>query len=98
MAGGIVHVKVMGLGKIAAPPKPVRIPKPKITAIKVRKVSDGSFIVHHQMSNGKQKEFTFQSPAKMVTHLKRLEQTAWLRPMNDIAPRTAAITDIGMTP
>lgn len=92
-----VHVKLTPLPKPVAltPPKSPKVPK--IAAIKIKPVG-GGFHVSHAMRSGKSKDFVFQSPAKMVTHLKRLEQTAWLRPMNDIAPRTAAITDIGMTP
>jgi hypothetical protein len=100
----LVHPPSLQLGKVSlAKFKPLKAPKvpksPKLVGIHIRPISNGTAVTH-LFHNAKPKEFTFQSPAKMVTHLKRLEQTAWLRPMAGAqqADRAAKIEDIGATP
>ena len=102
-----VQTRPMALPKVAAPAsvrmfKTPAIPKvasvPKIAQVKIRNLGGGQTHVTHTMSSGPSKEFVFQDPNKMVTHLRRLERTEWLHPMKDTAPREAQIDNLGMTP
>jgi hypothetical protein len=87
-----------GLGKFLRPTiaKASSTP-PKIKAVHIRPLSNGVHVTH-KMAAGGDKQFVFQNPAKMVQHLKRIQNTAWLRPMQDQAPRMAQVLDIGQRP
>jgi hypothetical protein len=102
-----VQTRPIALPKVAAPAsvrmfKTPAIPKvasvPKIAQVKIRNLGGNNFHVIHKMSTGPDKQFVFQDPNKMVTHLRRLERTAWLHPTKDTAPREAQIDNLGMTP
>ena len=100
-----------GLGKvgaIAAPkihlPTPFKFPKapaapavPKIRAIKIAPVT-GGFHVQHAMSHGGTQHFVFSNPAKMVTHLRRIQKNGWMKPGQDPAGAIVHDLNIGETP
>ena len=71
---------------------------PKIRAIHIRPSDNGGFQVKHIMSAGHPKQFVFASPAKMLSHLNRIEHNQWLHPMQDTAPALAHALDIGPMP
>ena len=71
---------------------------PKIAAVHIRPVSNGLRVTHVMSGPHPNRQFVFQSPAKMVSHLKRISDTAWLRPNADEAPRMARTLDLGETP
>ena len=71
---------------------------PKIRQIKIRPLSNGALRVTHQMTGAKPKQFVFQSPAKMKTHLARIEDTEWLHPSKDPAAGMVRVLDLGETP
>jgi hypothetical protein len=86
-------------GKLPKPPKAV-VPKlPKIAAVHIQPAKNG-FKVTHEMTPEPHapKQFVFNSPAKMLTHLKRIESTAWLHPMQNPAKRIVATQDLGEVP
>lgn len=85
------------LPKLAVAKAP-KLATPKIRQIKINPLGNGALRVRHQMSAGKPKEFVFQSPAKMKTHLARIEDTQWLHPSKDPGPGIARVLDLGETP
>jgi|SRR5579872_6196441 len=81
--------------------RPFRVPAggpPKIRALRITPLDDGSLHLKHSMSHGNDKNFTFQNPKLMTQHLKRITENEWLRPMQDPANRTVRVLDIGALP
>lgn len=74
----------------------IKVQPPKIRAVKVAPVSNGLHVTHLMSGPHPNKEFVFASPAKMVSHLKRIQDTEWLHPMNDPAKKTTSVLDLGM--
>lgn len=90
-------MKPMPLSK---PPKmtsvKASVPKvPKIVKVHIQPLTSG-YKVTHIMHPKPDKQFVFHSPAKMVMHLKRLENNAWLKPGSNIAPRLTSVENLGM--
>jgi len=79
-------------------PKPFKLPSPpKIRAIHIRPLTNGLKVTHH-MSGGTSKVFTFTAPNKMLSHLRRIQNTEWLKPMHDPAPQMVHALNLGETP
>lgn len=101
MSLGLVRpMKLPALPKLPklAVAKAPKLTAPKIRQIKINPLSNGALRVTHQMAGSKPKQFVFQSPAKMKTHLARIEDTEWLHPSKDPAPGTVRVLDLGETP
>lgn len=81
--------------------KPFALPAsgpPKIRAVKITPQGDKSLHVAHMLKGGGTKTFSFASPQLMGQHLKRIEKNAWLKPMQDNAPRIVKTLDLGGLP
>lgn len=80
--------------------KPPSVKAPKIASVKIRPLNAGGLEVTHSFPKPHPaKQFVFNSPAKMVQHLRRIEATAWLHPNTARdARRTVEILDAGETP
>jgi hypothetical protein len=69
-------------------PKPIRAPKPpsapklpKLAGISAKALSGTGWKVQHTMTTPPHpKPFVFQNPAKMVSHLKRIQANEWRQP------------------
>jgi hypothetical protein len=91
-------------GRIAAPKvslTPFKAPgtaAPKIRQVKITPVGGGFHVQHAMSGNTPDRSFVFANPAKMVTHLRRIENTEWMKPMQDPAGRIVHDLNIGETP
>jgi hypothetical protein len=80
-------------------PKPIKVTAPKIASVHVSKPNTGGgFIVQHNMTHGpKPKPFVFQDPAKMASHLKRIQTSAWRMPDKNIGAAEEKNFNLGPT-
>jgi hypothetical protein len=66
-----------------ANPISIKPPKlPKIHKLSIARVKNGLLVTHH-FNGAKPQQFSFQNPAKMLTHLRRTLGTQWLHPNVD---------------
>lgn len=94
-------MRLPALPHITAPLPKVRFKAtaPKIAAVHIHPVSNGFKVTHQFQAPHKPKQFVFQNPAKMVQHLRRIENTAWLHPNTARdAKREVEVLDLGETP
>jgi hypothetical protein len=66
--------------------------------VHIEPVKNGLTVTHSMSGPHPAKQFVFGSPAKMLTHLKRIQNTAWLHPMQDPAKRVVSSQDLGGIP
>lgn len=80
--------------------KPPSVKAPKIAAVKIRPLNAGGLEVTHSFpAPHPAKQFVFASPTKMVQHLRRIEDTAWLHPNTaKDARRTVQVLNAGEEP
>jgi hypothetical protein len=76
-------------------PKPIKVSAPKIASVHIAK-QGGQFQVHHVMTQAPHfKKFTFADPAKMMSHLKRIQSSQWREPDRNEGPAIAKTLDLG---
>ena len=101
MALGAFRLPAIGkTPKLSLPPfKMPGAAAPKIRAVSIKPIG-GGFHVQHHMSGVRTptKSFVFANPKKMVQHLKRIQDTEWMKPMQDPAGRIVHVLDLGETP
>lgn len=91
-------IALPGIGRLPKPPKAV-VPKlPKIAAVHIQPAKNGFHVQHQMSAPHAPKQFVFNSPAKMLSHLKRIESTQWLHPQQDPAARVIRTQDLGGVP
>src|SRR5208282_3195212 len=84
--GALKPPKLQVIPKLAAAPKTIKMPAPKIAAIHVSKSANGGMIVQHHMTHGpKPIPFVFSNPARGLAHLKRVQANEWRMPDRDPA-------------
>lgn len=77
-------------------PKPIKAPTPpKIAAVTVKKMGSGFAVQHHMTSGPRPVPFVFSDPAKMLTHLRRIEKAQWREPDKPIAGAITHDLDLG---
>ena len=63
-----------------AMPKPIRVmAPPKIASVHIAKVG-GGFKAQHMMTSGPHRNFVFNDPRKLMTHLNRIQANEWREP------------------
>ena len=91
---GLAHLAMSKIGKVRFTTPKV----PKLTAVHIKPAINGFHVTHQFQHPHPPKQFVFQNPAKMLTHLRRIENTQWLHPTQDPARRTVSVLDLGETP
>ena len=73
-------VRPMSLGAIMKGiPKPKKIAPPKLQRIRIEPATNGAR-VFHDFDTAHSKQFVFENPKLMVSHIKRAVNNAWLKP------------------
>jgi hypothetical protein len=94
-------VRAISLPSVPKLPKPPKaaVPKlPRIAQVHIKTVNNGFHVTHQMTEPHPAKQFVFQSPQKMLGHLRRIESTQWLHPQQDPASRVVKTQDLGGLP
>ena len=66
--------------------KPMKLPAtPKIASVHVTPISGGMKVQHNMTHGPKPVPFVFADPAKVMSHLKRIQTSAWRQPDRNYA-------------
>lgn len=91
-----------GLPKLLKPkplpmPKPIKVSAPKIASLHVTPMNGGIKVQHNMTHGPKPVPFVFSDPARMMTHLRRIQDNQWRMPDRNEGSAVSKALDLNGT-